>query len=218
MGASQERHGAGALPVFVIRVRASSYKFQVVNDRLWPVIPLDLDMMTVTGAPRSRSPDIELGTYTSGFVILRQAVILCQLTCRPTASPQPIQRGAIDSTDTSPPPPDGPSRGPGSYLPSYSYDALHHAKPQLQSLPSRLPSPLPPLPAPESDASIGVAHPNVADGNYGDPSDRLFSVYLAQADKFDKEQSESWKGDTEGILVFVCHTTVHYLALATNSA
>lgn len=81
MGASQERHGAGALPVFVIRVRASSYKFQVVNDRLWPVIPLDLDMMTVTGAPRSRSPDIELGTYTSGFVILRQAVILCQLTC-----------------------------------------------------------------------------------------------------------------------------------------
>ena len=38
MGASQERHGAGALPVFVIRVRASSYKFQVVNDRLWPVI------------------------------------------------------------------------------------------------------------------------------------------------------------------------------------
>ncbi|KAH9992211.1 hypothetical protein BJV74DRAFT_726936, partial [Russula compacta] len=35
----------------------------------------------------------------------------------------------------------------------------------------------------------------------------LFSVYLAQADKSDKEQSESWKGDTEGILVFVCRTT-----------
>ncbi|KAH8983946.1 hypothetical protein EDB86DRAFT_2746910, partial [Lactarius hatsudake] len=32
---------------------------------------------------------------------------------------------------------------------------------------------------------------------------KLFSVYLSQADKFDKEQSESWKGDTEGILVFV---------------
>ncbi|KAI9439503.1 hypothetical protein H4582DRAFT_1797974, partial [Lactarius indigo] len=31
---------------------------------------------------------------------------------------------------------------------------------------------------------------------------KLFSVYLSQADKFDKEQSESWKGDTEGILVF----------------
>ncbi len=48
------------------------------------------------------------------------------------------------------------------------------------------------------------AHSNVAEGNYGDSSDRLFSVYLSQADKFDKEQSESWKGDTEGILVFVC--------------
>jgi hypothetical protein len=44
-------------------------------------------------------------------------------------------------------------------------------------------------------------HP--VEGNYGDPSDRLFSIYLAQAGKFDKEQSESWKGDTEGILVFV---------------
>lgn len=52
------------------------------------------------------------------------------------------------------------------------------------------------------------AHLNTAEGNYGDPSDKLFSVYLAQADKFDKEQSESWKGDTEGILVFV-RLTVH---------
>ena len=43
-------------------------------------------MMTVTDAPRAHSPDIELGTFTShlgapSFVILRQAVILCQLTC-----------------------------------------------------------------------------------------------------------------------------------------
>lgn len=57
---------------------------------------------------------------------------------------------------------------------------------------------------PVTDAPPGVAHPNTDEGNYGDPSDQLFSVYLAQADKFDKEQSESWKGDTEGILVFVC--------------
>jgi hypothetical protein len=56
---------------------------------------------------------------------------------------------------------------------------------------------------PETDPSTSFAHSNTADGNYGDPSDKLFSVYLAQADKFDKEQSESWKGDTEGILVFV---------------
>jgi hypothetical protein len=74
--------------------------------------------------------------------------------------------------------------------------------------PSGYPSPLTPSTALETGVSTGVAHPNVAEGNYGDPSDRLFSVYLAQADKFDKEQSESWKGDTEGILVFVFHETV----------
>ena len=61
---------------------------------------------------------------------------------------------------------------------------------------------------PDTDLPTGAAPPNVVDGNYGDPSDRLFSVYLAQADKFDKEQSESWKGDTEGILVFVCRHSI----------
>ncbi len=64
---------------------------------------------------------------------------------------------------------------------------------------------------PETGTSAGVALPNVVEGNYGDPSDKLFSVYLAQADKFDKEQSESWKGDTEGILVFVCRQTILFL-------
>ena len=62
------------------------------------------------------------------------------------------------------------------------------------------------------DTSAGVAHPNSDEGNYGDPSDKIFSVYLAQADKFDKEQSESWKGDTEGILVFVCRRIILSLA------
>jgi Family of unknown function (DUF6535) len=57
---------------------------------------------------------------------------------------------------------------------------------------------------PETHTSAGVAHPNTVEGNQGDPSDKLFSVYLAQADKFDKEQSGNWKGYTEGILVFVC--------------
>ncbi|KAI0250556.1 hypothetical protein BJV78DRAFT_1283168 [Lactifluus subvellereus] len=38
---------------------------------------------------------------------------------------------------------------------------------------------------------LPVLYLNVADGSYGDSSD-----------KFDKEQSDSWKGDTEGILVF----------------
>ena len=39
--------------------------------------------------------------------------------------------------------------------------------------------------------------------NYGDSSNALFSMYLSRAEKFDKEQSESWKGNADGILVFV---------------
>jgi hypothetical protein len=60
-----------------------------------------------------------------------------------------------------------------------------------------------PPPAPEANVLTTSLQPNVAEANYGDSSDKMFSVYLSQADKFDKEQSESWKGDTEGILVFV---------------
>ena len=52
----------------------------------------------------------------------------------------------------------------------------------------------------EIDVFAGVVHPNIAEGNYGDPSDKIFLVYLAQTDKSDKGQSESSKGGTEGIL------------------
>ena len=57
----------------------------------------------------------------------------------------------------------------------------------------------------ETDLPTGAAPPYVIDGYYDDPSDKRLSIYLAQADRFDKEQSESWKGGTEEILVFVCH-------------
>jgi hypothetical protein len=120
-----------------------------------------------------------------------------------TATPQPTRTTNQPSSDP----------GPSFHLPSYSLDAaLHHANIQPLLGPSRLPSPLPPPAVPETDTSAGVAHPNSDEGNYGDPSDKIFSVYLAQADKFDKEQSESWKGDTEGILVFVCRRTILSLA------
>jgi hypothetical protein len=33
-------------------------------------------------------------------------------------------------------------------------------------------------------------------------------MYLTEAEKQDKEVSESWKGDTDGILVFVSHRLV----------
>ncbi|KAI0306815.1 hypothetical protein B0F90DRAFT_1849195 [Multifurca ochricompacta] len=38
--------------------------------------------------------------------------------------------------------------------------------------------------------------------SYGDPSGKLWSMYLTEAEKQDKEITESWKGDTDGILVF----------------
>ncbi len=41
---------------------------------------------------------------------------------------------------------------------------------------------------------------------YGDSSDGLWSMYLTEAEKQDKDVTESWKGDTEGILVFVSLT------------
>ena len=43
----------------------------------------------------------------------------------------------------------------------------------------------------------------VLDENHGDSSDGIWSMYLNEAEKQDKEVAESWKGDTDGILVFV---------------
>ena len=47
--------------------------------------------------------------------------------------------------------------------------------------------------------------------NYGDSSNALFSMYLSRAEKFDKEQSESWKGNADGILVFVRPSHYYYM-------
>jgi hypothetical protein len=36
-----------------------------------------------------------------------------------------------------------------------------------------------------------------------DTSGKVWSVYLSEADRQDKALAENWKGDTEGILIFV---------------
>ncbi|TDL22526.1 hypothetical protein BD410DRAFT_788338 [Rickenella mellea] len=41
-----------------------------------------------------------------------------------------------------------------------------------------------------------------SDKGYDDPSDKMWSLYVAEAEKFDKALVESWKGDMEGILIF----------------
>ena len=47
------------------------------------------------------------------------------------------------------------------------------------------------------------------DENHGDSSDEIWSMYLNMAKKQDEEVTESWKGDTEGIIVFVSLAPVH---------
>jgi hypothetical protein len=45
-------------------------------------------------------------------------------------------------------------------------------------------------------------HSRIGD-NYGDSSGKLWSIYLAEAEKEDKELTEAWKGEADSILVFV---------------
>jgi hypothetical protein len=41
------------------------------------------------------------------------------------------------------------------------------------------------------------------ESNFSDGSGPLFSMYLDRAEEEDKKMAESWKGDADGILVFV---------------
>jgi hypothetical protein len=47
--------------------------------------------------------------------------------------------------------------------------------------------------------------------NYGDPSGGLWSMYLTEAEERDKEKTERWKGDAEGILVFVSSSPYYHV-------
>lgn len=53
----------------------------------------------------------------------------------------------------------------------------------------------PPLPASSGEPQ--------AESNYTDGSGALFSMYLNRAEEEDKKAAERWKGDADGILVFV---------------
>ena len=46
-------------------------------------------------------------------------------------------------------------------------------------------------------------HSHLPGGKYGDSSDTVWSMYLTSAEKQDKDITESWKRDTDGIIVFV---------------
>jgi len=48
---------------------------------------------------------------------------------------------------------------------------------------------------------------------YGDPSSKIWGLYLSQAEKFDKEHSESWTANIEGVLVFVRYNSNREIVL-----
>ena len=56
----------------------------------------------------------------------------------------------------------------------------------------------PPLPASSGEPQ--------AESNYTDGSGALFSMYLDRAEEEDKKAADRWKGDADGILVFVRRT------------
>jgi hypothetical protein len=46
---------------------------------------------------------------------------------------------------------------------------------------------------------------------YSDPLDRFWHLYLLDAEKQDAKLTERWKGDADGILIFVCaHLEMHH--------
>ena len=47
---------------------------------------------------------------------------------------------------------------------------------------------------------------NTHHSSYSDPSAKIWNLYLSQAGKFDKDHSESWTANTDGVLVFVRQT------------
>jgi hypothetical protein len=49
---------------------------------------------------------------------------------------------------------------------------------------------------------------------YSDPDDRFWHLYLSDADKLDKKMANNLKGDTDGILIFVCGVLFFLLVLA----
>jgi hypothetical protein len=51
---------------------------------------------------------------------------------------------------------------------------------------------------------IGIQQPSLpSQSQYSDPIDRFWNLYLIDADKTDKTLTDGWKGDTDGILIFV---------------
>jgi len=63
-------------------------------------------------------------------------------------------------------------------------------------------------PHPGHPPQSGQHHPPQGESVYADSSGPLFSMYLKLAGEEDKKMTENWKGDADGILIFVSrHST-----------
>jgi len=58
-------------------------------------------------------------------------------------------------------------------------------------------------PRPGHPPQSGQSHPPQGESGFVDGSGPLFSMYLQLASEEDKKMTESWKGDADGILIFV---------------
>lgn len=61
-----------------------------------------------------------------------------------------------------------------------------------------------------SHSSSAILRP---DGAFYDAARKFWSLYVLKAEKVDKELVESWKGDTDGILIFVRVLSSYVLTL-----
>ena len=69
---------------------------------------------------------------------------------------------------------------------------------------------------PPSPAHAQQDQSQPGESNFSDGSGALFSMYLDMADEEDNKMTESWKGDADGMLVFVRHhLTFHAFAYNT---
>lgn len=45
-------------------------------------------------------------------------------------------------------------------------------------------------------------------GSYDDPQAKMWSLYISEAEKFDRALADSWKDDMDGILIFVSDRSI----------
>jgi hypothetical protein len=65
----------------------------------------------------------------------------------------------------------------------------------------------------ENPPLLAFSGESQTESNYTDGSGALFSMYLSRAEEEDKKVAERWKGDADGILVFVrCFAIIEYPA------